>query len=134
MADEQQIIRDMTDGATSETRASGPYIVVPGHAVNYIECDLYERMQNEILEIGLPPIFVDQETGELEVRTGITEPWRKFFDGRLPAPWECAEIFAELSALVEARYAPRIIIARELGPDATQAMYVAACTKEGIEL
>lgn len=133
MSDDQDLIRDMTNGADVETRAAGPVICVPGHAINSIEMELLEQMNGEISDIGLPTIFVDSETGELEQRAAFREPWPDYFDGRTPHPSECAEVVIEMTALVEARFAPRIIIARELGPNATRAQYVAACQKEGVQ-
>jgi hypothetical protein len=132
MSDDQDLIRSMTDGATTETRAAVPCIVVPGHAINSIEMELLEQMHGEISDIGLPPIFVDPETGELETR-GNNEPWTEFFDGRIPAPWEAYELAAELVGIVEQKFAQRIAIARECEKDATRQQYIQACKREGIE-
>jgi hypothetical protein len=115
-------------------------------SVNPIEHEAKERASMEVAALGveLPMIFLDHDTGGLE----DGEDWAKYFDGRTPLPYECAELRMELDALVDAH--PRVIaarrrvqIARSLGAirkvqvtrdgRATCPEYEAACKKEGIE-
>ena len=144
-------LNEMLGADRSEAPPEASYRIVVGErAVNPIEQELKERCSMEVARIApqFPPIFLDSETGELEKPTnGKPEPWAQYFDGRVPAPWECARLMMDFTALIEAD--PRVIaarrriqIARDLGPirniqvtrdgRATCPEYEAACKKEDI--
>jgi hypothetical protein len=99
--------------------------------INAIEQELQERLMLE-LQGFFPPIFVG-ENGELDVIAGRPEPWRLYFNGRIPPAWEAAAVKIECENLIVERYRDRIAIARSLGPGATMDLYRAECAKEGVE-
>jgi hypothetical protein len=136
---------DFLDDMLGKDRADVPVeasykICVGERSINPIEHELKERASIEIAALGveLPTIFLDSETGELEKPSdGKPDQWAKFFDGRVPLPYECAELMMELDALVDAH--PRVIaarrrieLARSLGPRATQEQYERLCKMEGL--
>jgi hypothetical protein len=104
---------------------------------NSIEAELDEKLALQTSS-ALPLIFIDETTGELDPPSdGQPEPWTKYFDGRVPSPWEAAELAKEITAmeaqvLAEAGCFDRIAIAHDLGPRATKAQYETACAKEGV--
>jgi hypothetical protein len=132
MNDDDDFLGDMTMAPDVDAPPAPARIFVGERAINHIELEISERMALELQGI-VPPIFVDGDTGELDVMDGRPEPWAQFFDGRIPLPWEAAKVQGEIHALVVEQYRDRIAIARELGPRATQQQYEAACRKEGIE-
>jgi hypothetical protein len=135
------LLDDMAGKSAGEAPREASYrICVDARFVNSIEAELTERMAIEVQSLGveLPMIFIGDD-GELEKPTdGRPDPWCKYFDGRTPAPWECAELVKDVAALVDANPRVlvarlRIVIARELGPRATRQQYEERCKQEGIE-
>ena len=114
-------------------------IVVGERFVNSIQAELTERCSIEIQRLGveLPVIFLGDD-GELEKPTnGKPEPWAKYFDGRVPLPYECAELMMELDAIIDAHPTiitarRRIELARSLGTRARKEQYETLCKMEGI--
>lgn len=131
MTNDDDFLADMTLTPGADVAPEPPRMFVGERHINHIEQELQERLTLEIQILSLPGIFIG-ENGELDEILGDAEPWRKLFDGRMPLPWECAAVKTELENLIVERYRDRIAIARELGPRATQAEYVAACKREDI--
>jgi hypothetical protein len=131
-SDDDDILRDMTLTPGADVAPEPPRMVVGERHINAIEQELAERLILEIQTLSMPCIFIGAN-GELDEIRGEAEPWRMFFDGRIPAPWEAHRVKTELENLIVERYRDRIAIARELGPRATMADYVDACKREGIE-
>jgi hypothetical protein len=132
MTDDDDILYDMTMVPAVDATPEPARLFVSERHINAIEQNLTEQLALELSGF-LPTIFVGED-GELdEPMRGEAQPWRAYFDGRIPLPWECAAAKTELENLIVERYRDRIAIARELGSRATQAEYVAACKREGID-
>ena len=67
--------------------------MVGERSINPIEHELKERASIEVarLAFNCRRSSWTNETGELEKPTnGKPEPWAKYFDGRVPLPYECS--------------------------------------------
>ena len=131
MTNDDDLIRDMTVTPDVDAAPEPARLFVSDRHINHIEQELAERLTLELQVFDLPAIFVGED-GELDEIRGEAEPWRKFFDGRVPTPWEAVVVKTECENLIAEKYRDRIAIARELGPRATMADYVAACKREGL--
>jgi len=135
MTDDDEV-RSMT--ADAETERDAPAVVgmvVGARSANSIEQSLRAMECDQCALVGLPEVFIDSETRELEkpANPTHTDPFAQFFDGRVPSVGEAVELRAELHGMVAARFADHIRIAHNLGPRATEQEYFAACARERIE-
>jgi hypothetical protein len=137
---------DLIDDMLGKDRGTAPpenayRICVHERCVNSVEAEVKERLSRRMRGVltELPVIFIDEATGELDTPSdGRPEPWAAYFDGRIPKPWEVADLAKDITALEarildEAGYFQRIAIARALGPRGTMEQYNEACKKAGLE-